>query len=60
MLEAKSIDPQQALVLHVGYTAFVGERQYGGGVSQIVRHGGLEYSPVGVFVGVEPSGLKFK
>ena len=50
-LEARSMDPQQSLVLHVGYAALVCGRD-----SKNVRDG-LVYSNVGVFVGVEPSGL---
>ena len=46
------MDPQQSLVLHVGYAALVRGRDL-----KNVRDG-LVYSGVGVFVGVEPSGLR--
>ena len=52
--EAESMDPQQVFVLHVGYGALVSGA--GRGEAEQVREG-LVYSEVGVFVGVEPSGL---
>ena len=56
--EARSLDPQQRLVLGVGYGALLGGRSGGP-----VPRGGTELrdtltnDPVGVFVGVEASGL---
>ena len=50
------MDPQQTFVLQVGYEVLVcGERDESG-ASQTQRNR-LTYSDVGVFVGVEPSGL---
>ena len=51
-LEARSMDPQQSFVLHAGYAALVCEVVDAG-----KRRDSLVYSSVGVFVGVEPSGL---
>lgn len=59
MLEAKSLDPQQVFVLHAGYATVVrghDEHRDECGNPLHVR-GMLEYSHVGVFVGVEPSGI---
>lgn len=54
-LEAGSMDPQQSLVLHSGYAALVqGNRREADAEGP---RAGLVYSGVGVFVGVEPSGL---
>ena len=51
VLEIRSMDPQQSFVLHAGYAVLVS-----GFDAKRVRDG-LVYSDVGVFVGVEPSGL---
>ena len=55
-LEARSMDPQQSFVLHVGYAALV-RGQVSDGLDAGRERDALVYSGVGVFVGVEPSGL---
>ena len=54
-LESRSMDPQQSFVLHVGYGALVGGWA-GRGTVEATR-ASLIYRDVGVFVGVEPSGV---
>lgn len=54
-LEARSMDPQQVFVLQSGYAALVGDRD--GALAGRLLRDDLTYSGVGVFVGVEPSGL---
>ena len=51
-MEARSLDPQQAFVLHGGYAALLGYL----GMEQPPRET-LKYAEVGVYVGVEASGL---
>ena len=55
-LEARSMDPQQSFVLHVGYAVLV-RGQESDGIDAERGRDALMYSGVGVFVGVEPSGL---
>ena len=54
-LEARSLDPQQRLVLHVGYGAL--GRVGGPGSQPTANRDALVYADIGVFVGVESSGL---
>ena len=54
-IEARSLDPQQRLVLHVGYGAL--GRGGGRGSQQTASRDTLVYADIGVFVGVESSGL---
>ena len=54
-LEARSMDPQQTFVLHSGYAVLVDGHHNSLDV-QTIRDS-LVYSSIGVFVGVEPSGL---
>lgn len=48
------MDPQQKLVLHVGYLTF---EQRHTQVSSLCAHHGGDFA-MGIFVGVEPSGLQ--
>jgi hypothetical protein len=50
------MDPQQSLVLHRGYAALIGG--FPPDLEAERARGDLVYSGVGVFVGVEPSGLR--
>ena len=54
-LEARSMDPQQVFVLHVGYAALVARES--DWADRETRRADLLCCDVGVFVGVEPSGL---
>jgi acyl transferase domain-containing protein len=54
LAEARSMDPQQSLVLSVGYGALAK------GSNSTVSRGAFTNSNIGVFVGVEPSGLERK
>ena len=54
LAEARSMDPQQSLVLSVGYGALIK-----GSNSTVLRSSFIN-SNIGVFVGVEPSGLEKK
>ena len=55
--EARSMDPQQSLVLCVGYDALRGGDGFESSTAATARRDALANSSVGVFVGVEPSGL---
>ena len=55
--EARSMDPQQSLVLCVGYGALRGGDRFESSTDASARRDALANSSVGVFVGVEPSGL---
>ena len=57
LAEARSMDPQQSLVLSVGYGALI---KGSGSSSSINSRSTFTNSNVGVFVGVEPSGLEKK
>mmetsp|Transcript_7962 Transcript_7962/g.22381 ORF Transcript_7962/g.22381 Transcript_7962/m.22381 type:complete len:463 (+) Transcript_7962:132-1520(+) len=52
LAEARSMDPQQSLVLSVGYGALIK------GSNSTVSRSAFTNSNIGVFVGVEPSGLE--
>ena len=52
LAEARSMDPQQGLVLSVGYGALIK------GSNSTISRSAFTNSNIGVFVGVEPSGLK--
>ena len=54
LAEARSMDPQQSLVLSVGYGALIK------GSNSTVSRSEFTNSNIGVFVGVEPSGLERK
>ena len=54
LAEARSMDPQQSLVLSVGYGALIK------GSNSTVSRSAFTDSNIGVFVGVEPSGLERK
>jgi acyl transferase domain-containing protein len=57
-LEARSVDPQQRLVLHVGYGALTRGLLWLAEIHPQKRRNALVYSCVGVSVGVEVSGLR--
>ena len=57
LAEARSMDPQQGLVLSVGYGALI---KGSGSLSSINSRSTFTNSNIGVFVGVEPSGLEKK
>ena len=52
LAEARSMDPQQSLVLQVGYGALIKTS------NSTVSRSSFTNSNIGVFVGVEPSGLQ--
>ena len=52
LAETRSMDPQQSLVLSVGYSALIK------GSNSTVSRSTFTNSNIGVFVGVEPSGLE--
>lgn len=55
--EARSLDPQQNLVLSVGYDALRRGGDFASSADATAARGALTDSDVGVFVGVEASGL---
>ena len=57
MTEARSLDPQQRLVLHVGYAALRGGTDVAPGDGGRNLRDALVNRDIGVFVGVEASGL---
>ena len=57
MIEARSLDPQQRLVLHVGYAALHGGADVAAWREERRLRDALVNQGIGVFVGVEASGL---
>ena len=55
--EARSMDPQQSLVLGVAYGALRGDDRFEASTDASARRDALANTGVGVFVGVEASGL---
>ena len=55
--EARSMDPQQSLVLGVAYGALCGDDRFEASTDASARRDALANTGVGVFVGVEASGL---
>ena len=58
--EARSMDPQQSLVLSVGYGVLVKGSNSMSSMDPTVSRSTFANSNVGIFVGVEPSGLEKK
>ena len=56
LLEARALDPQQQFVLDIGYCAILRVDKYLSCLSTLQNM--LTYSDIGVFVGVEPSGIQ--
>jgi acyl transferase domain-containing protein len=57
LAEARSMDPQQSLVLSVGYGALIKDNNTSSSTS-LASRSTFTNSNIGVFVGVEPSGLR--